>query len=156
MKKELKTKKVSLIVTSPPYPGINIPYARWQIHGRRNTTLPYLILGYDIPENKSVFNFQNPRNNSLNLYFDTMRKIFSSLKKISSKKTNLLQLVAFNSGEGVFKEYLKTMNECGFKEINLKKNGHVWRKVPNRSWQAKFVKGDIATSNEVLLLHKIK
>ena len=154
--KELKSKKVSLILTSPPYPGINIPYARWQIHGRRNTTLPYLILGYDIPENKSVFNFQNPRNNTLNIYFDTMRKIFSSLRKISSKKTNLLQLVAFNSGEGVFKEYLKTLDECGFKEINLKKNGHVWRKVPNRSWQAKFVKGNIATSNEVLLLHKIK
>ena len=154
--KELKTKKVSLIVTSPPYPGINIPYARWQIHGRRNTTLPYLILGYDVPENKSVFNFQNPRNDTLDIYFDTMKKIFSSLRKISSKKTRILQLVAFNSEKGVFKKYLKTMKECGFKELNLKTNGHVWRKVPNRSWQAKFVKGDIAASNEVLLLHKIK
>ena len=154
--KELKTKKVSLIVTSPPYPGINIPYARWQIHGRRNTTLPYLILGYDVPENKSVFNFQNPRNDTLNIYFATMKKIFSSLRKISSKKTRILQLVAFNSEKGVFKKYLKTMTECGFKELNLKTNGHVWRKVPNRSWQAKFVKGDIAASNEVLLLHKIK
>ena len=154
--KELKTKKVSLIVTSPPYPGINIPYARWQIHGRRNTTLPYLILGYDVPENRSVFNFQNPRNDTLNIYFDTMKKIFSSLRKISSKKTRILQLVAFNSEKGVFKKYLKTMKECGFKELNLKTNGHVWRKVPNRSWQAKFVKGDITASNEVLLLHKIK
>ena len=79
--KELKTKKVNLIVTSPPYPGINIPYARWQIHGRRNTTLPYLLLGYDVPENKSVFNFQNPRNDTLNIYFDTMKKIFSSLRQ---------------------------------------------------------------------------
>jgi len=154
--KELKTKKVSLIVTSPPYPGINIPYARWQIHGRRNTTLPYLILGYDVPENKSVFNFQNPKNDTLNIYFDTMKKIFSSLRKISSKKTRILQLVAFNSEKGVFKKYLKTMKECGFKELNLKTNGHVWRKVPNRSWQAKFVKGNIPASNEVLLLHKIK
>ena len=154
--KELKSKKVILIVTSPPYPGINIPYARWQIHGRRNTTLPYLILGFDTPENKSIFNFQNPRNETLNIYFDTMKKIFTSLRKISSKKTKLLQLVAFNSQKGVFKKYLKAMNECGFKEIHLKKNGHVWRKVPNRSWQARYVKGNIPTANEVLLLHKIK
>ncbi len=153
--KELKSKKVSLIVTSPPYPGINIPYARWQIHGRRNTTLPYLILGFKIPENKSIFNFQNPRNESLNIYFNTMKNIFSSLRKISSRKTNILQLVAFNNKKGVFNKYLKTLEECGFKEIHLKKNGYVWRKVPNRSWQARL-KGNIPTSNEVLLLHKIK
>ena len=153
--KELKTKKVKLILTSPPYPGINIPYARWQIHGRRNTTLPYLVLGFKIPENKSIFNFQNPRNQNLNIYFDTMKRIFTSLRKISSKKTILLQLVAFNNEKGVFKKYLKTMNECGFKEIKLKQNGHIWRKVPSRSWQARYVKGDIPTANEVLLAHKI-
>ena len=152
--KKLKSKKIKLILTSPPYPGINIPYARWQIHGRRNTTLPYLVLGLDIPENKSIFNFQNPRNENLNIYFDTMRRIFTSLRKISSKKTIILQLVAFNNEKGVFKKYLKTMNECGFKEIKLKKNGHVWRKVPSRSWQARYVKGDISTANEVLLAHK--
>ena len=102
-----------------------------------------------------IFNFQNPRNETLNIYFDTMKKIFTSLRKISSKKTKLLQLVAFNSQKGVFKKYLKAMNECGFKEIHLKKNGRVWRKVPNRSWQARL-KGNIPASNEVLLLHKIK
>ena len=153
--KELKSKKAKLVVTSPPYPGINIPYARWQIHGRRNTTLPYLVLGFDIPENKSIFNFQNPRNTNLNIYFNTMKKIFSALRKISSKKSIVLQLVAFNREKGVFKKYLKTMNECGFKEVNLKPKGHVWRKVPSRSWQARYVKGDIPTANEVLLAHKI-
>ena len=47
------------------------------------------------------------------------------------------------------------MEECGFKELKIKSNGHVWRKVPNRSWQARL-KGNIPASNEVLLLHKIK
>ena len=83
-----------------------------------------------------------------------MRRIFTSLRKISSKKTIILQLVAFNNEKGVFEKYLKTMNECGFKEIKLKKNGHVWRKVPSRSWHARYLKGDISTSNEVLLAHK--
>ena len=153
--KELKSKKVSLILTSPPYPGINIPYSRWQIHGRRNTTLPYLVLGLERPKVKSIYNFQNPTNNTFDIYFNTMKSIFSSLRKISSKKTRIIQLVAFNNKEGVFKKYLKTMAECGFKELKIKSNGYVWRKVPNRSWQARL-KGNIPASNEVLLLHKIK
>ena len=47
------------------------------------------------------------------------------------------------------------MSECGFKELKMKSNGYVWRKVPNRSWQARL-KGNIPASNEVLLLHKLK
>ena len=154
--RELKSKKVKLIITSPPYPGINISYSRWHIHGRRNTALPYLVLGIPIPENRSIFNFQSPRNKTYNLYFDKLTKIFKSLKKICSKDTVVLQLVAFNHESGLFERYLKTLEDCGFKEMKLKKKGRVWREVPNRSWQAKFVKGNIPASNEVLLMHKIK
>ena len=154
--RELKSKKVKLIITSPPYPGINISYSRWHIHGRRNTTLPYLVLGIPVPENRSIFNFQSPRNRTYNLYFDKLTKIFKSLKKICSKDTVVLQLVAFNHESGLFERYLKTLEDCGFKEMKLKKKGRVWREVPNRSWQAKFVKGNIPASNEVLLMHKIK
>ncbi len=152
--KELKNKKVKLIVTSPPYPGINITYSRWHIHGRRNTTLPYLILGLPMPKHKSIFNFQSPRNKTYDIYFDTLERTFSSIRKISSKKTIVLQLLAFNSEKGLFKKYLQTMEKCGFKEMKMKASGRVWRKVPNRSWQATFVKGDISASNEVLLMHK--
>ena len=154
--KELKSKKVKLIITSPPYPGINISYARWHIHGRRNTTLPYLVLGFPIPENKSIFNFQSPRNRTYDLYFNKLETIFKSVRKICSKDTVVLQLVAFNHENGLFEKYLKTLEDCGFKEMKLKKKGRVWRKVPNRSWQARFVKGNIPASNEVLLMHKIK
>ena len=154
--RELKSKKVKLIITSPPYPGINISYSRWHIHGRRNTALPYLVLGIPVPENRSIFNFQSPRNRTYNLYFDKLTKIFKSLKKICSKDTVVLQLVAFNHESGLFERYLKTLEDCGFKEMKLKKKGRVWREVPNRSWQAKFVKGNIPASNEVLLMHKIK
>ena len=38
--------------------------------------------------------------------------------------------------------------------MKMKASGRVWRKVPNRSWQATFVKGYISASNEVLLMHK--
>ena len=119
--KELKSKKVKLIITSPPYPGINISYARWHIHGRRNTTLPYLVLGFPIPENKSIFNFQSPRNRTYDLYFNKLETIFKSVRKICSKDTVVLQLVAFNHENGLFEKYLKTLEDCGFKEKKLKK-----------------------------------
>ena len=40
----LKKGKVKLILTSPPYPGIHISYNKWQLHGRRDTKLPYWIM----------------------------------------------------------------------------------------------------------------
>ena len=65
--KNLKRKKTKLIITSPPYPGINIYYGTWQIHGRRNTSLPYLILGMDRPVNRSILNFQHPKTKDLKI-----------------------------------------------------------------------------------------
>lgn len=152
--KNLKSKKTKLIITSPPYPGINVYYGTWQIHGRRNTSLPYLILGMDHPVNRSILNFQHPKNKNLKIYFKTMEKVFSSLYKASNKKTLLMQLVAFNKLDGIFDQYLATMKKCGFKEIQLNGKKRIWRTVPSRSWQATHAKGELSSSKEVLLLHK--
>ena len=152
--KNLKDRKTKLIITSPPYPGINVYYGTWQIHGRRNTSLPYLILGMKQPVNRSVLNFQYPKNKDLRIYFETMEKVFSKLYKASNKKTLLMQLVAFNKIDGAFDMYLKTMKKCGFEEIKLNGRKRIWRTVPNRSWQATHAKGELSSSKEVLLLHK--
>ena len=152
--KYLKKKKTKLIITSPPYPGINVYYGTWQIHGRRNTSLPYLILGMDRPVNRSILNFQHPKTKDLKIYFKTMEKIFSSLYKASNKKTLLMQLVAFNKLDGILDEYLATMKKCGFKEIQLNGKKRIWRDVPSRSWQSTYAKKDLPSSKEVLLLHK--
>ena len=152
--KNLKSKKTKLIITSPPYPGINVLYATWQIHGRRNTSLPYLILGMDRPQNRSILNFQHPKTKNLKIYFKTMEKVFSSLYKVSNKKTLLMQLVAFNKLDGVLNQYLRTMKKCGFKEIRLNGKKRIWRNIPNRSWQSTFAKKGLPSSKEVLLLHK--
>ena len=47
---------------------------------------------------------------------------FKSVRKICSKDTVVLQLVAFNHENGLFEKYLKTLEDCGFKEMKLKKN----------------------------------
>ena len=152
--KNLKNKKTKLIITSPPYPGINVYYATWQIHGRRNTSLPYLILGMNRPQNRSILNFQHPKTKDLKIYFKTMEQIFSSLYKASNKKTLLMQLVAFNKLDGILDQYLATMKKCGFKEIQLNGKKRIWRDIPSRSWQSTYAKKDLPSSKEVLLLHK--
>ena len=32
-----------LVVTSPPYPGVHVLYHRWQVDGRKETALPFMI-----------------------------------------------------------------------------------------------------------------
>ena len=32
-----------LVVTSPPYPGVHILYHRWQVDGRKEAPLPFMI-----------------------------------------------------------------------------------------------------------------
>ena len=84
-----------------------------------------------------------------------MRKIYKSISMVMSKSTLLVQLVSFRNKED-FREYLNVLNDCNLKEIKIKRSGHVWRKVPSRSWQARFVKKKAFTSKEVLLVHKIR
>ena len=32
-----------LVVTSPPYPGVHVLYHRWQVDGRKEAPLPFMI-----------------------------------------------------------------------------------------------------------------
>ena len=82
-------------------------------------SLSSLSVFFNIEDFSVTSNFQNPTNITFDIYFNTMKNIFSSLRKISSKKTKILQLVAFNNKDGVFKKYLKKMEECGFKELKI-------------------------------------
>ena len=49
--------KVSLVVTSPPYPGVHVLYHRWQVNGRRETPAPYWIAGCNDGQGASFYNF---------------------------------------------------------------------------------------------------
>jgi hypothetical protein len=39
----LAWKPPSLVLTSPPYPGVHVLYHRWQVDGRKETPLPFMI-----------------------------------------------------------------------------------------------------------------
>ena len=68
-------------------------------------------------------------------------------------------MVAFSEPEWQLPSYLEIMQDSGFKEISFPKlanrrDGRVWRSVPNRKWYADKM-GATAGSKEVVLFHKL-
>lgn len=146
-----------LIVTSPPYPGVHVLYHRWQINGRRETGAPYWISGKSDGFNESYYTFGGRYNKELEEYYFNLLSIFTSLRKIVSEETIIIQLVAFSNYSWQLERYLDTMKQAGFKEKRIPsvsdyEDGRLWRNVPNRKWHANY-KGKTNSSHEVALIH---
>lgn len=76
-----------------------------------------------------------------------------------NKDSLVVQLVAFSDLTWQLPEYLEALNNAGLQEINFPQlsnsnDGRVWRNVPNRKWHATS-KGDIPSSKEVVLFHRL-
>lgn len=153
------TEKPSLILTSPPYPGVHALYHRWQVNGRRETPAPFWIANCLDGQGASYYTLGDRKTPNLKSYFDQIKTIFNSLSKISDSNTLIVQLVAFSAPEWQLPQYLCVMEEAGFNEILIDgysetPDGRIWRTVPNRKFYADY-KGNLAASKEVLLLHRI-
>ena len=152
-------KPPTLILTSPPYPGVHALYHRWQVRGRRETPAPFWIANCLNGNGASFYTFGDRKQQNLVSYFEKMRLVFKRLANISNSKTILVQLVAFSSPSWQLPEYLSAIGEAGFVEIfirgyNNSSDGRIWRVVPNRKFYADY-KGLIDASKEVVLLHRL-
>jgi len=146
-----------LIIMSPPYPGVHILYHRWQVKGRKETPAPFWIANQLDGARESYYTMGNRQTHEKNQYFDEMHKVFISLAKICTKKTNLVQLIAFSNPDTQLKRYLEIMESAGFSEVQFNTNGiykRLWRIVPNRKWYADL-KGKTSGSKELLLIHRL-
>lgn len=155
-----KLKKPSLIVTSPPYPGVHILYHRWQVNGRRETPIAYKIANVLDGSGSSYYTFGDRHEEKLTGFFTNTYKTFKSLAKVSSRNTTLVQMIAFTDVTWQLPLYLETMNKAGFEENKIRglknfSDGRIWREVPNRKWHASQ-KGKTQSSKEVVLFHKLK
>jgi hypothetical protein len=70
-----------------------------------------------------------------------------------------VQMVAFSDPSWQLSKYLDMMKESGFREIRYRSfsnspDDRIWRCVPNRKWYANQ-QGDIPTSKEVVLFHRL-
>jgi hypothetical protein len=154
-----RMQRVSLVVTSPPYPGVHVLYHRWQVDGRRETPAPYWITGCNDGEGASFYNFGDRRQAAADTYFRTSLATLDSIRRILLPDAYMVQLVAFNRPEEQLDRYLDNMSATGFREVLPPQcipgllSGRIWREVPNRKWHA-AAKGRTHSAREVVLVHR--
>lgn len=143
----------ALILTSPPYPGVHVVYHRWQIQGRKETPAPFWIANSLDGHGLSYYAMGGRQQKGLETYFANILKSFCAIKKVCSKDTLIIQMVAFSDITWQLPKYLDVMNMAGFEEVQVADN-RIWRKVPSRKWYAQ-IKDSIDSANEVVLFHKL-
>jgi SAM-dependent methyltransferase len=147
-----------LVVTSPPYPGVHVLYHRWQVDGRKEAPLPFMIANKLDGAGSSYYTMGDRKYPELRTYFDNIRATMSSVAALADTHTVVVQMVAFSEPEWQLPRYLETMRECGLTEVKLPVlrrhgDGRLWRSVPNRRWY-NDQRGETPASEEVVLIHR--
>jgi hypothetical protein len=147
-----------LVLTSPPYPGVHVLYHRWQVDGRKEAPLPFMIAGKLDGAGSSYYTMGDRKYPELATYFANIRATMSSVAAIADEHTMIVQMVAFSDASWQLPRYLATMEEVGLREVFLptlrgELDGRLWRSVPNRRWYSDQ-RGDTPGSQEVVLIHR--
>jgi hypothetical protein len=148
----------NLVFTSPPYPGVHVLYHRWQVDGRKETPLPFLIANKLDGAFESYYTMGDRRYPELRTYFENIKATMSSVAAVASKRTIFVQMLAFSEPQWQLPQYLKTMEQAGLKEVKLSAlrrqgDGRLWRSVPGRRWYSRQ-RGRTPASQEVVLFHR--
>lgn len=151
-------KKPTLVVTSPPYPGVHVLYHRWNVRGRRESPAPFWLADCLDGKGASFYTFGDRRHNKLARFFDGIRSSFEGLRQIIDPKALLLQMVAFSEPDWQLPKFLEAMKQAGFNEVmpqslGLTSDKRLWRHVPGRRWFA-LIQGALSTSSELVLFHR--
>jgi hypothetical protein len=149
-----------LVVTSPPYPGVHVLYHRWQVDGRKEAPLPFMIANKLDGAFSSYYTMGDRKYPQLKTYFDNIRATMSSVAALADKDTVVMQMVAFSEAKWQLPRYLETMQEAGLQEVFLpalqdEADGRLWRSVPGRRWYSDQ-RGMTPGSQEVVLIHRRK
>ncbi len=152
-------RKVDLVITSPPYPGLHILYHRWQVDGRRETPAPYWIAGCQDGQGDAYYNFGSRQQVGFHRYFETALQTLRAIRQVMRTGASIVQMVAFKNPDEHLPRYLQTMEQAGFTELTHMPNhaqatdARIWRDVPNRRWHA-TLQGRTTGSREIVLLHR--
>jgi hypothetical protein len=147
-----------LVITSPPYPGVHVLYHRWQVDGRKEAPLPFMIANKLDGAGSSYYTMGDRKFPELATYFANIKSSMSSVARISDDDTVMVQMLAFSDPKWQLDRYLSTMEEAGLQEMFLpslqgERDGRLWRNVPNRRWYSDQ-RGDTPGSQEVVLIHR--
>jgi len=149
----------TLVLTSPPYPGVHVLYHRWQVRGRKESPAPFWLANSVDGHGCAYYTFGD-RQSQLTTYYQGMLQAFRSLARLVRPTTLVVQVLAFSDPSWQLPEYLTVMAASGFEEAPVEgltesPDGRVWRVVPNRKWYASQ-RGVIHASQEVVLFHRLK
>jgi hypothetical protein len=143
-----------LVFTSPPYPGVNVLYHRWQYRGRKETPAPYWIANVPDGFGSSYYTGGSRTPTGLKAYFGMITAAFQSVTRVLARDGMVVQLVGFSEAAAQLPLYLEAMEKAGLEECHVE-GGRLGRRVPNRKWYARL-KGAVDASMEVLLIHRPK
>jgi len=149
-----------LVVTSPPYPGVHILYHRWQVDGRKESPLPFMIAGKLDGAGSSFYTMGDRQFPELRTYFTAIKSSMASVAAMADERTVIVQMLAFSEASWQLPRYLKAMEEAGLREYVLpalqgEQDGRLWRSVPGRRWYSDQ-RGATPGSKEVVLFHRVK
>jgi hypothetical protein len=128
-----------LVITSPPYPGVHVLYHRWQVDGRKEAPLPFMIANKLDGAGSRYYTMADRRYPELATYFAAIKGTMSSVAALADECTVVVQMVAFSDPSWQLPRYLETMEEAGLQETFLpvlkdEHDGRLWRSAPNRRW----------------------
>ena len=147
-----------LVITSPPYPGVHVLYHRWQVDGRKEAPLPFMIANKLDGAGSSYYTMGDRKYPELRTYFENIKATMSSVARLVDQRAVFLQMVAFSEPKWQLPRYLETMHEAGLTELFLlalrgERDGRLWRSVPSRRWYSQQ-RGETPGSQEVVLFHR--
>jgi hypothetical protein len=153
-------KKPTLVVTSPPYPGVYVLYHRWKVRGRKESPAPFWVADCQDGQGQAHYCFGHRKQKGLTSYFEGIQSSFCGVREVIDPSALVVQMVAFSEPDWQIPKYLEAMDNAGFDEISpesigLPVNDRLWRTVPGRRWFA-LIQGSLATSREVVLFHRPK
>jgi hypothetical protein len=151
-------KNPTLVVTSPPYPGVHVLYHRWNVVGRRESPAPYWVADCLDGQGASFYTFGDRRHRGLLRYFDGIRESFAGVRQVIDPSALVIQLVAFSEPNWQLPRFLEAMDSAGFQELTpqslgILSEGRLWRNVPGRRWFA-LIQSNLSTSTELVLFHR--
>jgi hypothetical protein len=147
-----------LVVTSPPYPGVHVLYHRWQVDGRKEAPLPFMIANKLDGAGSSYYTMGDRKFPELRTYFENIKATMSSVAALANSRTVIVQMLAFSEASWQLPRYLATMKDAGLTEMFLptlkgERDGRLWRSVPSRRWYSEQ-RGETPGSQEVVLIHR--
>jgi hypothetical protein len=151
-------RKPTLVVTSPPYPGVYVLYHRWKVRGRKESPAPFWVAACQDGRGQAYYCFGDRKQRALTTYFTGIREAFTGIRYVIDPNTLVIQMVAFSEPDWQLPQFLEAMELAGFQEVmpqslGIPIEGRLWRNVPGRRWFA-LIQGELATSKEVVLFHR--